>query len=333
MSHEEIWHELEATAPPEGGGRLRRRIHGEAASDIYVELILPDGVRAISVEVDREAVADLGDLPQARGLDHLLVKDAEPGRALLSLELADPAAADIFAALAEDVCRATAGGEDDQDAVRIWAGRIARWQRLLRNAPHGLSPELQRALFAELWAMRELVAPAVGAREAVQAWEGPSGAPHDYQLAGGSLEVKSCAANQPQIVTISNERQLDVLGTDSLHLVHVSLDVHRSGPETLVEMVDSVRNLAREGTAETALEDRLMDYGYLDAHEPRYRRIGYAVREARFFRVGTGFPRLVETDLPEGIGKVTYRLAIAACSDFEVKRDAAAAAISMGHEG
>jgi hypothetical protein len=321
MTYEKIWRELEASGPPEKGGRLRRRVHAATEPNLRVELILPERRRTLSLDVAAEAIADLEDLPQARGLAHKMFKDEESGRALLSLELADPAAADIFSVLAQDVADATARAGDDHDAVGIWTSRISRWQRLLRNAIYGLGPELQRGLYAELWVMREVLAPLMGPTAAVLAWQGPSGAPHDYQLEGGSLEVKSCAANEPQVVTINGERQLDETGTNSLHLVHVSLDIHRPGPETLIQIVSSVRGIAAGEAVETVLEDRLLDYGYLDAHESRYRHRGYTVRECRFFRVGEGFPRLVETDLPDGIGGLRYRLAIAACGDFEVERE------------
>jgi hypothetical protein len=320
MSFEGIWRELEAEPQPAGGGRLRRRVHGQAAADLNLELVLPDRTRVLSLTVPEDLIRGEDELPQARGVAHNLAMNSTPGRAILSLELIDPAAADIFGVLAEDVATATANAQDNSEAVGIWTGRIARWQRLLRNAPYGLGPELQRALYAELWVMRELLGPEFGVADAVVAWEGPNRALHDYQLPAGSLEVKSCAANQPQVVTINGERQLDETGANSLHLVHVSLDVHQHGPESLAEMVASVRASAADTAAQAQLEERLLDYGYLDAHERRYRRTGFAVRETRFFRIGPEFPRLIESDLPEGVGTIRYRLAIAACAPFEVER-------------
>lgn len=320
MSFAEIWSEFEDSEHPGGAGRLRRRVHGDSAIDLYVELSLPDRTRILSLRVPGHAAGALEELPQGRGIGHVL-QMADGGHAVLTLELADPAGADIFSALTEDVAKATAATAGPPEAVGTWISQFSRWQRLLRNAPFGLTDELQRALYAELWVMRELLAPALGAQEAVLAWRGPDRASHDYQLAAGSLEVKSCAANQPQVVRINGERQLDNTGTDSLHLVHISLDIHRPGVETLIEMVDSVRALVVGDAVETALEDLLMDAGYLDEHSVRYRRLGYDVRDARFFRVAEGFPRLIESDLPEGVGGVGYRLAIAACAPFEVERN------------
>jgi putative PD-(D/E)XK family protein DUF4420 len=312
----EIWRELEETGAPGGSGRLRRRVEGDSKMDLHLELVLPERHRAVSLTVPAAAAAGHEDPPQAAGLRHTLAAGGDP--VTFSLELTDRAAGDLFEVLVEDMVAAVAEAGDDREGVGIWTGRIARWQHLLRRAPQGLGPELQRALLAELWILRELVAPGTGVAAAVRSWQGPTRSRHDFQLPLTSLEVKSCAANQPQIVRINGERQLDETGTPALHLAHVSLDVHRNGPESLLEMVASVRELAAGSGAEMELEDRLLESGFLDLHASRYAGTGYTVRDSRFFRVGPGFPRLTEADLPEGVGGLRYKLAIAACADFEV---------------
>jgi hypothetical protein len=320
MSIVEIWQELEETpTKPEGGGRLQRRVGADSSQDMHVELILPDRRRAISLTVPQAAIKGHEELPRARGLEHRLVRghDGVDG-VTLALELTDPAAGDLFAVLAEDLVSSTASAGDAELAVGAWTGRVTRWQHLLRSAPRGLVPELQRALYAELWILDELIGPVAGNVTAVRSWFGPDRSRHDFQLPGTSIEVKSCAANQPQIVSINGERQLDETGTPALHLTHVSLDVHHNGPESLLEMVGGVRESVAGTGVETDFEDRLLEYGFLDMHAPSYDNTGYTIRDIRHFRVVPGFPRLIEADLPEGVGRVRYRLAIAACVDHEV---------------
>jgi hypothetical protein len=317
-----VWQELEATATPGGAGRLRRRVVGGSPLDLHAELVLPERHRVLSLTVAADAAAGHENPPQAAGLRHTLITGGPGEEVVFSLELIDPAAGDLFEVLAEDLAGAVGGATDEREGVGIWTGRIARWQHLLRRAPQGLGPELQRALMAELWILRELVAPAAGAAAAVRSWQGPTRSRHDFQLPLTSLEVKSCAANQPQIVRINGERQLDETGTPALHLAHVSLDVHRNGPESLLEMVASVRELAAGSGTEVELEDRLLESGFLDLHASRYAGTGYTVRDSRYFRVGPGFPRLIEADLPEGVGGLRYKLAIAACTGFEVEAGA-----------
>lgn len=329
MNLGQLWLEMEEGAPGAGSGRLRRRVQGDSPMDLHAELVLPERHRAVSLTVASGAAAGHGEPPQAAGLRHTLDTGSED-RATYTLELADRAAVDLFGVLAEDLVTAVAAAGEDREAVGIWTGRIARWQHLLRHAPHGLGPELQRALMAELWILRELVAPAAGAPAAVRAWQGPTRSRHDFQLPLTSLEVKSCAANQPQVVTINGERQLDEVGTPALHLAHVSLDVHHNGPESLPEMVASVRELVLGTGAEVELEERLIEAGFVDLHASRYAGTGYTVRESRFFRVAPGFPRLTEADLPDGVGGLRYTLAIAACAGFEVEAGAVGKLIGGG---
>jgi len=61
-----------------------------------------------------------------------------------------------------------------------------------------------------------------------------------------------------------------------------------------------------------------LDAGYFDAHAPRYEGRRFSLRRELTFRIGRGFPRLVERDLPEGVGDVSYALSLAACREFSV---------------
>lgn len=327
MGAANIWEELESSAVT-GVGRLRRRVVAESTQDIHLELAMPEGRRLISLELPKLVPLDADKLPETRGLDHRLLDG--PSNKTLSLELMDPAAADLFGVLADDLIEVASHAVDPKAAAEAWIGRVERWKRLFRRGEQGLSAEHQRGLYAELWVMRELLDPSVGIASAVGSWFGPDRSRHDYQLPKTSLEVKSCAANQPQEVTISSERQLDDTGTPSLHLVNVSLDVHHNGPESLPEMVSAVRGRAAGSGVEALLEDRLLETGYLDLHAVRYVGTGYTLRECRHFEVRDGFPRLIESELPEGIGGLCYRLEISACADFEIQQSALIALIGGG---
>ncbi len=321
MNASTIWTELESS-DVSSPGRLRRRVAAGSTQDIHLELAMPEGRRLISLALPGDVPIDADKLPETRGLEHKLLVTA--GIKTLSLELIDPAAADLFGVLADDLIRIAADAADPRTAAEAWIGRVGRWKRLFRRGNQGLSPEHQRGLFAELWVIQGLVGPAVGIASAISSWFGPDKSRHDFQLPATSLEVKSCAANQPQEVTISSERQLDDTGTPSLLLVYVSLDVHHNGPESLPGMIDAVRAEVAGSGVEALFEDRLLESGYLDLHVPRYAGTGYTLRDCRGFKVRDGFPRIIESDLPEGVGSVRYRLEISACADFAVEQSALA---------
>ena len=83
-------------------------------------------------------------------------------------------------------------------------------------------------------------------------------------------------------------------------------------------MGDLRRRLAAEAGALETFDDHLLDAGYFDTHAPRYEGRRFSLRRELAFRIGQGFPRLVERDLPEGVGDVSYALSLVACREFSV---------------
>jgi hypothetical protein len=318
MDVDAIWSELERRLPVGAHGRQQQRIYPECDVDLLLAALAPGPRRSLLLRVSTAAIEQIEELPSARGVSVVLLPGNGNGQSTLELQLDEPGANDVFTALVADVAQATTSAGDDDSAVKLFLGRLSRWMRLLQREAQGLSAERQRGLYAELWFIRERLAGAVELVEAVQAWQGPSGAPHDFQTASGSIEVKSTATNQPQVVRISSERQLDETGTPALHLLHVSLDVHRDSGESLPQMVASLRAAVDGGPAATLFDDRLLDVGYIDIHAPHYAHTGYTLREVNFFELADGFPRITEQSLPPGIGGVSYTLSIAACLPFRV---------------
>lgn len=137
------------------------------------------------------------------------------------------------------------------------------------------------------------------------------------------MEVKTTAAKQPQTVRITSERQLDDTGVGALFL-HVVVVDEREVPtdgtapgQSLSALIADVRKeLTRDPIALAAFNDRLLDRGWLDAHASRYEGRRWTVRGERTYQVRCGFPRLVEVDLPMGVGDVNFAVSLAACEPF-----------------
>jgi hypothetical protein len=299
-----------AAPVPPGEGQLLRRIHPESTADLHVGLVKPGDQWMITLTVPHDVCPSEDRLPSTRGTRSALGTPQGDGRIPVELRLVDPAAREVFVPLAEDITSAAADAATHGGAVDAWIARLMRWQRLLDRMPvEGLGAEAQRGLYAELWTLREVVMPAVGALAAVEGWTGPEPALHDFQLPGAAVEVKSTSGAQHQVLQISSERQLDETGADALYLVHLSLDVRQGGGETLPEAVETLRDIARGGSAEGPLEDRLREAAYLEVHAGRY-TTGYTLRGANAYRIEQGFPRITERDLPAGVGDVRYSVAV-----------------------
>jgi hypothetical protein len=327
MDVEAIWAGLERQLPTGAHGRQQQRIYPDSGQDLFLAALAPGPRRSLLLSVATSAVEQIEGLPSARGISVNLLHGDPDGKSTLELQLDEPGADDVFAALVADVARSTSEAPDDESAVQAFLGRLGRWMRLLQREPQGLSAERQRGLYAELWFVRDRLASAVGLDEAIQAWQGPSGAPHDFQTAAGSIEVKSTATNQPQVVRISSERQLDETGTPALYLLHVSLDVHRDSGESLLEIIASLRGKIAGGPVAALFDDRLLDAGFADVHAAHYAHTGYTLREANVFALVDGFPRITEHSLPPGVGAVSYTLTVAACLPFRVDENAVLASL------
>ncbi len=158
---------------------------------------------------------------------------------------------------------------------------------------------------------------------ALDAWIGHRHAHQDFQLADAAIEVKTSIAKQLIEIRIANERQLDDRGLPSLYLAILLLTELEKGGESLPNLVRNLREVASAAGGIAVLESKLRDAGYVDEHAPLYRR-GYVLRSFHAYQVRSGFPRLLEEDLPTGVGDVTYAIDLALAKPFEVRTSPAA---------
>lgn len=322
MTHEVLWQELAAATPHGASGYLQRRIRPDLPLDLFIGIERPSNRRLLLLEVAESAVVGVDEPPATRGVELRLNLAAPGGRAALELLLVDPAYEGIFTVLTGDIVSAVSGAATEGDAVTAFVGRLRRWGRFLeRGSPEGLGHEAQRGLYGELWFIDHHLFPALDG-VAINAWTGPEATAQDFQFPGCAVEVKTTTAKLPQHLAIASERQLDDTGVAALFLVHLSLDSRQDGRRTLPVLIDDLRaTLAGRESSAFLLEERLFAAGYLDAHRHRYERTTYAVRTCQIYRVREGFPRLVEADLPVGVGNVRYSVAAAACTPFAVDID------------
>ena len=323
MTIDEQWQALEAEAVGSDSWRLQlaRPIKGHP---LFVAV---EGARrALLLRVPATAIPPRHQWPACTGLEVLAVQLT--GHAHLGVALREPRFGDVFSALAEDLARRVEqeGGEPAQ-AVAVFIGQLTRWQRFLAASAAGLSAEAQRGLWGELHFLHSRLLPALGGA-AVVGWKGPTGAHQDFQFPSAWIEVKTTLAKQPQTVRITSERQLDDTLAPALFLHVLMLETQEGGPATLPALVAQVRSaLSAWPTAREPFEEALLAVGYLDRHAPLYAGVGYAVRKADDFRVGPEFPRIIEADLPVGVGDASYQLSLAACAGFTTPPATLAAAL------
>ncbi|MEU9994316.1 PD-(D/E)XK motif protein [Streptomyces sp. NPDC050848] len=324
MIDENVWQELEA--PQVGRGRSTRRLHPESPHDIHLSVSHPGLRRTLLLRTDARA-ADavrplLTDLPQTNGL-HLSFSSAGPRAFELQVSLTTNELREVFTPLVEDIARVVKDTENGTTAVEAAVRRFLHWQQLMRTVGSGgLQPAARRGLFGELHVLRASVLPSLPQATAVSSWTGPEGTNQDFQLPNAAIEVKATTVKNPRSVRITNERQLDDTGVAHLLLALLSLDERRGGSgESLNSLVDSLRAALVNPAARTRFENLLVHAGYFPHHWELYEEPRYTLRRVDLWKVGDGFPRIVETALPDGVGNCSYDISVSALEQHRVTTD------------
>lgn len=310
----ELWTELDASAAQDGARWWIIRCRSTPGRSLLVAREPGTGRRAVLLPLNGVPLPSRREWPHVTALTPVtVVVDGMPHAGVI---LAEARFADVFDALSVDLARRVEDAADSASAVLALLGQIARWQRFLASAREGLEPAAQRGLWGELHCLHNRLLPALGGA-AVVGWKGPTGAHQDFQFPSAWIEVKTTLSKQPQTVRITSERQLDETFAPALFLHVLMLETQEGGQATLPALVAQVRSaLGAWPTAREPFEEALLAVGYLDRHAPRYAGVGYAVRQADDFRVGPEFPRIIEADLPVGVGDASYQLSLAACAGF-----------------
>jgi Putative PD-(D/E)XK family member, (DUF4420) len=217
---------------------------------------------------------------------------------------------ELFGRLCQDLIDATRASSQESGASAMLL-RLGRWRRLLEPGGSGLSDSELRGLFGELWFLRTVAMPVFGKTEAVDAWNGPFGAPQDFQLGSGLVEIKTILLGNHKI-TISSADQLDS-GSTPLQLAVIAM--HPSREISLPELISNIRgDLEDTPHAAAEFDLRLAEAGYIDC--PEYHNVRLSVDEIRYYPVADSFPRITTVQVPAGISKLTYDLDLHECGEF-----------------
>lgn len=276
---------------------------------------------AVMPRADVALVLQLGDLPKPTPdlpkLRNLEIRfQTLPGGPILYIRLKDNAQLELFETLCRDVMAAGELAETEAEALERAIGRTFRWHYLLRGGKlEVLSEEAQKGLIGEIEVLKLLIAN-TGAKPALTAWTGPSGAPKDFELKADCIEVKARRGASQPFVKITNEHQLADVPDRRLWLAVLAVDkVQPPHGMTLTEYVSEVTELL-ERTEPSAIMDwdlHLADVGYDVLHD--YSAWRWIVSAPDFHAVTDGFPRIA-APVPLGLSSVSYALALSACTPF-----------------
>lgn len=241
----------------------------------------------------------------------------------LILTLARQVDRDLFVGLCETLIASLAPVTDSHVALTVALAHLKRWKAFLAGRKaRMLSDEEVRGLFAELYVLRALYQRTLSQGAAVAAWCGAEGAHQDFIFGNTAVEVKSLSGRERSSVRISSEDQLEGL-TDDLFLMIVRLS-DMPNAEQARSLNDLVASIEQELTVAEALEQfskKIVGCGYAplaDYDLPRF-----VVSSTQAYRVTEQFPRLIRSQLPQGLTHVSYDIQLEtivpfACEDGDI---------------
>ncbi|MBY0579436.1 MAG: PD-(D/E)XK motif protein [Burkholderiales bacterium] len=243
------------------------------------------------------------------------VPDAADGVFLITLQNTENA--DIFFTLCEALVKKTRDASNVHAAIAVIYSQLERWRTLLSSARHNrLSAQEVQGLFGELQFLEECIdGQHVSIQAAIEGWQGPKGAPHDFIFGQSAVEIKSISGSYTDSVKISTESQLTThLETLHLRIVFLAVDTDCKTGLSLNDFIIRLKGKIADSDLVSTFEEKLVEVGYIDI--PEYDFPCFSVVRTRTYEVGDGFPRITPESLARGISDVSYCIAFSSISEY-----------------
>jgi hypothetical protein len=311
----------------EAGQRIRKRIDKDSQIPIYAACVFPRKNLMLEIgPIKKKWLSEGFRKPSIKGL-YIILESASKGpggEATLLLELQQNDSIDVFAIFMARICEELDKISSPKEAIKSVIALLEKWKDFFSRNSDILTEARQTGLYGELYLLLQFFNEEIPVGSAVRAWTGSRRTSQDFQFGLISLEVKSSAAVDATTVNITNARQLDNTGLEALYLCHLLFDARQGIDDTLPELIEEIRRIISTKAPELNLdfEEKLIDSGYQDKHIEHYLNRTYSERDIEFYEVREDFPRLLESDLPTGIIKVSYDLSLETCRDFKIEVNA-----------
>lgn len=265
-------------------------------------------------------------LPKLAGVS-ITIDQIGADQSQLTLLLNDGSQHDIFRALCANLMEATAEIPINKDrlVVEVVINRLERWQNLLKRALEKLlSKSEQIGLFGEILVLRDKYLSNLKAADAVASWRGPHEDEQDFLFSDWLVEVKTQMSSSDRKLIISSQDQLDS-ASGNIIVCHQTLgqssekDPNSCSLLGLIKQVEGILSVS-DSYALDLFYANLIQAGYNERDE--YDRDNLLLNDRSYFEVREGFPRIVASDLVEGVGDVHYTVRIDACNNFEINEQA-----------
>nr|WP_199082861.1 PD-(D/E)XK motif protein [Pedobacter sp. ASV19] len=327
INYREIWKSInEESAGFPDKGLIARKIHSEGAFPVFLATDFKQKIRLIYVKLDKDVLIKINDLPRFRGFDISRIvfsigsyKNTE----FLKLTQLIPETEGIFELFISDLCDHIIGIQNKHNINHLLTKILTEWKFFFDHSEAKiLTLSEQKGLFGELIFLKNYLFKIYSPKQALAFWTGANRTNHDFQLDDKAVEIKTTSGKMPWKFTVSSEKQLDNTGLKYLYLVLFIINVHENrGDGSICAIVNEVFEMLKgDLSVLSQFEIKLAKYGYNMLHAEKY-TVGFSLSQVNIFEVTDNFPRLINVNIPPGIGDIKYSIMASACKEFEVKTE------------
>jgi hypothetical protein len=239
----------------------------------------------------------------------------------LNIYLIDSELKDIFSLFIENIIEEIIDLSTENEAITKTSNVIQKWKKLFDKINnHGLSIEQQKGLLGELIFLNELIDNNLNPDYVLNCWTGPDFEDKDFTFGATCFEIKFTTSKIPRI-KITSERQLDTTNIDKLFLNCFSCESIKEKGISLNSVVSTIRKKIKQNSATLKFfNERLESADYFEEHIENY-NAQYGVKSRSIYEVGEYFPKLTNSNLPNGVYNTSYYIENSAIEDYRVDYD------------
>ena len=319
----QIWSQQEATRT--AFEYLMQKYSGEIGAELYIAYHVPVKKFCLILKGRHLRGVNVRQFAELQEIKVYLAKTSEDvDKMLIVIELYDSSNREIFSVLCADLIHSMPDSRDEKYVTDHIFRRLKTWKAIFESGMRGiLSVEQQTGLYGELYVLRQLLQWHENKENVIFSWTGPDRDARDFQYMDWGIEVKTTVKSATNLVKISNKKQLDIRLTGKLYLYRIALERLNQTGDSLPAIVREIGKLLEDDTmAYDRFRYCLCQAGYSGTDEEEYGRYGYRLRDCELYDVHGSFPRIVETDLPEGVEEISYIINLAGAREYKVNEEA-----------
>jgi hypothetical protein len=326
INYKDIWDSLNSESENNIDKTLiARRVPSSGIFPVFLATDFKKGIRLLYVKCDNDDLL-IDNLPNFRGLEISYISASLgefTNQNFLKFSQTIPNSKNVFELVISDICENAIRIQSKNKLSAVIIKTLNEWKLFFEKKTDSiLSVQSQKGLFGELYFLKNILFQKYSYSESLLYWTGSAKTNHDFQIINNAVEIKTTSSKQHKRFIVSSEKQLDSSGLENLYLSLFSLNLHNNMPErTLSNLIKEINTiLQNDSVAAYQFNIKIAKCGYDYSNSNKY-LIGFSVHDVKFYHVMDGFPRLLQSDLPNGIGDLKYSVMVSACMEYEIKTE------------